>query len=181
MKYMLIDVTNVESTAVIAIAALRPVVLLGKVHAAQGRKVIAPPFEGRSFAKLDKLVLQYLYWNVCKETPPDEYGELVRNCLAKLNALPEDATPIEDLEREVARLYPETPVSAPTEKAPREPGAPPPRPKATSTTGRVWEIADRMREAGSTDRKAVIAACEAEGINPSTASTQYGKWKASKL
>ena len=181
MKYMLIDVTNVESTAVIAIATLRPVVLLGKVHAAQGRKVMAPPLEGRSFARLDKLALQYLYWNVCKETPPEEYGELVRNCLAKLNALPEDATPVEDLEHEVARLYLETPASAPAEKAPREPGAPPPRPKATSTTGRVWEIADRMLAAGATDRKAVIAACEAEGINPSTASTHYGKWKASKL
>lgn len=181
MKYMLIDVTNVESTAVIAIATQRPVVLLGKVHAAQGRKVIAPPLEGRSFAKLDKLALQYLYWNIYKETPPDEYGDLVRNCLVKLNALPEDATPIEDLEREVARLYPETPTTSSEEKAPREPGAPPPRPKATSTTGRVWEIADRMLAAGSTDRKAVIAACEAEGINPSTASTQYGKWRASKL
>ena len=40
MKYMLIDVTNVESTAVIAIATQRPVVLLGKVHAAQRHQTL---------------------------------------------------------------------------------------------------------------------------------------------
>lgn len=182
MKYMLIDVTAVESTAVLAIATNPRVVLLGKIQQAQGRKVIAPPLEGRSFSKLEKLPLQYLYWSVCKETPPDDYSELLRRCLAKLDAMPVDETPLEELEREVARLYPEGPVSQGEKKAPRDPGAPPARPKATSTTGRVWEIADGMMTGSALpERKAVIAACEAEGINPATASTQYGKWKASKL
>lgn len=56
------------------------------------------------------------------------------------------------------------------------------------TTARVWTIADEilMKE----DRKEItnikalraeiIAACEAEGINKSTAGTQYSKWKRAK-
>lgn len=41
-------------------------------------------------------------------------------------------------------------------------------------TARVWAIADTV-EGG--DRKAIIDACVAEGINPATAATQYSKWK----
>lgn len=64
-------------------------------------------------------------------------------------------------------------------KAPSKPGA----------TKRVWEIADALyATAASTGkgtdlkeiRKSVVAACEAEGINPGTAATQFGKWKHSK-
>jgi hypothetical protein len=53
------------------------------------------------------------------------------------------------------------------------------RPKEGSMTGKVWAVADALHTETGTipDRKAVIAACEAEGVNPSTASTQYGKWK----
>lgn len=184
MKYMLIDVTAVETTAVLAIAPLRAVQLLGRIQIANGKKVISPPLEGRGFAKLEKLPLQYLYWNVCQETPPEDYGELVRRCVAKLESLPVDATPLEDLEREVARLCPDEPTTQREPKTPKEPGAAPARPKAMTTTGLVWEIADKLFvEAGNKlpDRKVVIAACEAQEINPATASTQFGKWKASKL
>lgn len=44
-------------------------------------------------------------------------------------------------------------------------------------TARVWAIADTMPKA---DRATIIAACVAEGINPSTAGTQYSKWKKSQ-
>jgi hypothetical protein len=60
-------------------------------------------------------------------------------------------------------------------------------PKSGSKTGRVWEIADAIVATGANVsdlkalRKSIITACEAEGINTSTASVQYGKWKASKL
>ncbi len=62
-------------------------------------------------------------------------------------------------------------------------------PKAGSKTGRVWEIADNVfgnmqAERGSVDlkmlRKDIITACESEGINPSTASVQFGAWKKAK-
>lgn len=67
-------------------------------------------------------------------------------------------------------------------KVPSVPGAAP----AKGATGKVWVIADRvMGETGLTVgskelRSKIIAACEAEGVNPGTAATQYGKWKATK-
>lgn len=59
----------------------------------------------------------------------------------------------------------------------------PGRPRAGSSTGRVWDIADSFKDKYGTDkelRKAVIDACVAEGINSSTASVQFGKWKATQ-
>ena len=71
--------------------------------------------------------------------------------------------------------------------APKLPSAPPTAPKAGSTTGKVWAIADQimadipqpvsdLKEL----RRVVIEACEEEGINPGTAATQFGAWKRSK-
>lgn len=184
MKYMLIDITTPETTKVLAVAELQPSQLLGKIYQAKGLQVIAPPVEGRGFSKLEKLSLQYLYWNVCQETPPDNYAELINRCLAVIEKMPMDETPIATLQKEVARLYPEGTQFAPAEpKAVREPGEPSARPKGTSTTGRVWEIADGLfTAAGNTlpDRKSIIDACVAEGINQATASTQYAKWKKTK-
>jgi hypothetical protein len=74
------------------------------------------------------------------------------------------------------------PVAAP---APEEPKAPKitqngvSRPTNGTTTGRVWEIADAV-SAGKkepADRATVLAQVVAEGINPSTGATQYGKWR----
>lgn len=61
-------------------------------------------------------------------------------------------------------------------------------PPTKGATGKVWEIADRCyaeRSAGPVmDMKAlrseVVALCEAEGLNPGTAATQFAKWKNSK-
>lgn len=68
-------------------------------------------------------------------------------------------------------------------KAPREPGEASSRPKAGSSTGKVWDIADEIA-ATITDekalRKSVIEKCVQEGINSSTASVQFGKWKNSR-
>lgn len=49
-------------------------------------------------------------------------------------------------------------------------------------TARVWVIADAVtaEKGGTIDRAAIIARCEAEGINPSTAGTQYSKWKKAR-
>lgn len=54
------------------------------------------------------------------------------------------------------------------------------RPKPGSTTGKVWDIADTISGTISDDkalRKAVITECEAQGINKSTASVQFGYWR----
>lgn len=64
------------------------------------------------------------------------------------------------------------------EKAPKDEKNGVVRPGAGSTTGRVWEIAVKLstkKEAAK--RKTVIDACVAEKINPSTAATQYGRWR----
>lgn len=68
-------------------------------------------------------------------------------------------------------------------RAPRESSGGSDRPKAGSTTGKVWDIADSLAATISDDkslRKSVIAECEAQGINKSTASVQFGRWKNSR-
>lgn len=80
---------------------------------------------------------------------------------------------------------PGTPTKPPREpRVPRAPGA---APAAGSKTGKVWELADKALAAckgklgdAKAFRAGVIAMCDKEGINKSTASVQFGKWKASK-
>lgn len=58
----------------------------------------------------------------------------------------------------------------------------PTRPKG-GITGRVWAIADECAAKGAKGkdlRAAIIAACTGEGIDPSTAATQYSKWNRAK-
>lgn len=57
------------------------------------------------------------------------------------------------------------------------------RPKSGTTTGQVWEIADQLSALHADDkalRKAVVEECVAQGINKSTASVQFGHWKAAR-
>ena len=50
-------------------------------------------------------------------------------------------------------------------------------PAPGSRTGRVWEIIyDLQRPDGTVDRQDVMDQCIGEGINPSTAASQWGKW-----
>ena len=53
------------------------------------------------------------------------------------------------------------------------------RPKDSTSTGRVWAIVEEMkgRKKDVPARKDVIEAAVAEGINQSTAATQYGRWR----
>lgn len=205
--YMLIDVTTMETAKLLLVGTLRQVQLHGQILKADGRKVIAPPLEGRGFGKLGMGDLQYLYWNTWGKAPSNEkgemlaYGDLLTTCLHAAQQVTPDGTSIELLEAEVAKLAPppdgetdeiETGVeSKPAKKAtPRTPQKPGEAPAVTSTTGKVWVIADRVLATkpavtSTTDwkplRDAIIAACESEGINKATAATQYSKYKASKI
>jgi hypothetical protein len=180
-RYMLLDVTTVEGTSVIRIVDLLQAQFYGQILQAQGRKVMAPPLMGRGFSKLEKIQLQYLYWNTCAETPPEDYSALIQGCLTRLAALPLDDTSHEFLEKQAQAVVEAAAEAAGVkEKKEVDPLA---RPKATSTTGLVWSIADSLYEkAGNVfpDRKLIIDACVAEEINPSTAATQYSKWRKSK-
>jgi hypothetical protein len=88
---------------------------------------------------------------------------------------------------------PATGGTTPTPKPRAAHSGPPARPKPGTSTGKVWEFADTALAAAIKDgdprevaindkalRKAVISLCEAEGINASTASVQFGKWKSSQ-
>jgi len=189
--YVLIDVTNLAQTKILTVAPLHEVQCIGKIEKAAGREVIAPPLEGRGFAKLSVEQLQYLYWNTTQLPPPADYTELAKAMFEVAQKCPVDDRPLESLEKEVKRLYPDDSGSSNKQssepKAPKEPGAPAERPKGTSTTGRVWEIGDSIltgdpKAADWKDIRAkLMAACEAEGINKATAATQYSKWKGAKL
>lgn len=56
------------------------------------------------------------------------------------------------------------------------------RPKADTVVGKIWAIADglsnlKLKTPKIAPRKDVLTAAENEGINPSTAATQYGRWR----
>lgn len=201
-KYMIIDVTTPEAVKVLRVAEMTNCQLWGRLYQAEGKKVVAPPVEGRGFGKLDRLQLQYLYWGLHQETPPEDYAALVRRCLDTIDAMPLDHTDTAWLQGEVDRLAPSVTTTAedgpkPAPKAPKAPKAPTTpadpngRPKASSTTGLVWDLADTAYAtvvpdgAAEPDWKAVRAElarlCSQEGINAGTMGVQYGKWKASKL
>lgn len=184
--YMVIDITTPETTQILKIVPMRQAILWGHIFKAEGKKVTAREVAGKSFAVLDKLSLQYLYWDLVQAAPPEDYGTLVQNCLAKIREIPQDESSVEKLMWEINRLginLEDPTSSAPKEPKEKDPNAPPARPKATTTTGLVWQLADEAFEkAGNQmpNRADVIAACEAEGINSSTAATQYAKWKKAK-
>ena len=196
VKYMVLDITSNEQARIVAIAPLKEAQLIGKIMQAQGRAVIAPPLEGRGFSKLEPLMLQYLFWNTTQTPPPTVYADLMKAMQAAAEALPVDETPLHELEKTVRDLYPDEKQSSDgkTEpKQPKAPGTPAERPTGTSTTGRVWELADaeyalhlhKMPDGGAIDwkalRDAIMTSCINGGINKATAATQYSKWKGAKL
>ncbi len=178
IKYMVIDYSQVDKTALLKVAQLREAQLWGQLFEAEGRRVMAPLLAAKSFAKFDGGTLQYLYWNTLHQTPPDDYHLLVEKCLAAINSMPIDMTSVEELEARVASIQRVEDTAVQPDKKPVAPSV---RPAGTTTTGRVWTIATSLIVGNVLpDRKAVVAACEKEGINPSTASTQYGKWRNSQ-
>lgn len=203
-KYMIIDVTTPEAVKVLRVAEMTNCQLWGRLYQAEGKKVVAPPVEGRGFGKLDLLQLQYLYWSLHQQTPPEDYAALVRGCLDAVDAMPLDHTDTVWLQGEVDRVAPSLPAAitaqdgpTPAPKAPKAPKAPTTpadpsgRPKASSTTGLVWDLADTAYATVVTDgsaepdwkavRAELARLCTHEGINAGTMGVQYGKWKASKL
>lgn len=64
-------------------------------------------------------------------------------------------------------------------------GLAPARPKAGTTTGRVWDVCDNVLKGDALTsekalRAAIIAECTSLGIDPSTAATQYSKWNRAR-
>lgn len=73
-------------------------------------------------------------------------------------------------------------VSTTTPNRSSAPKAAPTTRPAGGTTKKVWDIADELRTSNPSLsakelRPKIIVACEEQGINSSTAGTQYSKWK----
>lgn len=140
----------------------------------------------RDFSSLTHLELRMLYHHTTGEMPSQniEYKKLVNGVSVLAKDLEDDDTSVEELESRLGKpLPPVDPKPAP-EKAGRKPKAdtsdkPVNRPAEGSTTRKVWDMADQLYKASGEvpTRGQVMEACEQDGINPSTASTQYGKWK----
>jgi hypothetical protein len=186
--YMILDVTNVVEIKLLYITDIRRAVHRGYILKAAGRQVIAPPLEGRSFSKLYKLQLQYLYYQLSGgQTPPEDYHELAQGCFELAKKFQTDTESLDDLIAKVAELWTSlaindsgsVPPPSSTEGG-RIPAPQAERPKAKGVTGQVWEIADRLYQAAGNsmpDRKLVMEECAATGINSATAATQFAKWK----
>lgn len=186
--YMVIDTTKAEHTVIRAVAQINHATLIGQTYMLEhpGRTCIAPSLDGRGFAKLDKLALQYLFWNTFQEKPNEDYGQLLKDCLTKALKLPVDNTDLKMLESAKSLAADNLPTD---NIKPKQVSAPKAEvttaPKKTSTCGFIWEICDSvlLQIADNTSkefRQSVMQRCEAEGINKSTASVQLGKWKITK-
>lgn len=68
-------------------------------------------------------------------------------------------------------------VVAKAGRTPRDPNAPKGE-RAPKTSGACYEVHQYLNANPEMNRKDAIAALVAQGINPATASTQYGKWKS---
>lgn len=204
--YIVLDITKVEETRVRYVAAMQEAVLLGKIymHEHPGRKVTAPILEGRSLSKLSLDQLQYLYWNMSGKKPASDYAKLLAATLETLQAITPEEVDIPSLEgtlesydRTVARSQRSEGAPATATSKAKAPAIPKPAkatkqpgdaPKKTSICGYIWEICNKHydsvkgknKEVTKEMRSAIIAECEKEGINKSTASVQFGKWKATK-
>ena len=177
MRYMIIDITTVEGIAVPFIAPnIQVASLIERLRKANGEVILSAPLEKRSLSALEPLQLQYLFWNLHHEAPPADYVDVLAGVFETIGAMAVNAPSLAELEAETARVCPFS--ADPLPPASKRPVAVPlDRPKAQTTTGRVWESADAITGDGPIDRKAIIAACEADGINAATAATQFSKWK----
>lgn len=188
--YMIIDLTTLADVKVLKVGSMRRVQLLGALRAAEGRKVIAPPVEGRGFSKLTMEQLQYLYWNTFGRAPL-EFKDMVPELLDHVNQLEPCDEHIPSLEYLVSQLEPGV-TKALDENGNPIPEAPKAvvRPKGTTTTGIIWTICDEVLQELNGGvipadwkpiRTEAAKRCEAEGFHTGTFGVQYGKWKNNKI
>lgn len=118
----------------------------------------------------------------------------IRGIINAINAMPVDTTPLDELKKKLGRPLPLILITSDDEDEEPEKRSYTSRgddtilkrPAEGTTTGMVWDIADAIavkseHAIGSKQLRAeIIAECSDEGIHPSTAATQYAKWKKFK-
>jgi len=143
----------------------------------------------RDYSCYSNYELRMLYYNTVGTNVPDniEYAKMLKGVADLARALILDETSVEDLKKKLGHEVPPVDPRPATEK-PRKSSSgtskPAGRPKEGSTTAKVWLIADQMNANdpglgydSKEFRTCVINECTKDGINPSTAATQFGKWK----
>jgi hypothetical protein len=189
-RYMLLDITG-GGCALLSVAPAPVVQMQARLVGSERPTalLLAPPIEGRGFAKLTVLQLGALITSLGGK-PAASYHDLCAQAFELVLKQPEDTTSVASLEREIARRGLPDPVigwkTAPREEAP--PSAKkerstefsePSRPKAGTTTGYIWELCDKLLkklERLPTSKEA-WAVCSAENVKQGTFSVQFGKWK----
>lgn len=152
--------------------------------------VIGETERNRTYSCFTDCELKLLYRNTTGfQHEGQDYSAMLQICKALGKQVPVTPTPEGLIRLNKATVpVPKSPVNAPllppTEKSwgGRAKGT---RPKAGSSTGRVWDLADSILDsmpnlAVKELRAEIIRRSTEEGINPATAQVQYGKWKASK-
>ena len=143
---------------------------------------------GRDLSKFTLMELQLLYNNEAGSRATfKEYSraiELVKHVIDQMK--PAEET-VGQLVRKLGKPLKEqsfTPVKEKPEPKSKQSGGIPTRPKAGTMTARVWEAADWLysqQESKDCNAKSlrdeVVKVCVDNGVNGSTASTQFAKWK----
>lgn len=200
-------VINRENMTFVASAdTLQKATLIANNDCADFTCVVLPLETKRYFSTFGALELLLLYKNCTGQTGDlYNYAGMLQKCYDLALALPTDPRTVQQLENVAAQLpiippppvIPKPPIlvkydsvgngANPFVEAPKAPTPKnPSKPSAKGSTGRVWEVADRVyAEMGGglitkEMRTKIIAECEAAGIHPATAATQFSKWKASK-
>ncbi|MBL4904252.1 MAG: hypothetical protein JKY62_16640 [Desulfocapsa sp.] len=147
---------------------------------------------GRELARFTLMELQMLYNNtagavaVFRDYP--RAIEMVQVCIDKFEVA---KLTLGDLVKKLGKPLKDqdfTPVKEKPEAKAKQVGNIPTRPKAGTMTARVWEAADWYydqqddKDLTSKElRDEVVQACVLGGVNSSTATTQFGKWKKALL
>ena len=167
----------------------------------QDSAVMIYPADNPRYEDLTEMELRLLYRNTTGQDFEGGVKGLIQACEQLWDKIPQCRASSASLERKAGKLEPVSEevlsdperstrkqpvkIAPPPKEPPAKKSAAPSRPSAGSATGKVWAIADEVaEEIGGDDpkawRAAVLSKCEEAGINKGTASTQFGKWKATR-
>lgn len=200
--YIAIDTSNMRFIAQADQRVLSGLVYIQYPHV---NTYLAPADETRTYSKFSHAELKLLYVNTTGfQHEGTDYNALLQSCRALGLQAPSCEIPLHVLEAQIHSIdhrdeeprtamkdFPVAKVKPAVAKAERSPSDPSPRPKAGTSTGLVWDIADKVLDEMGGDisaqvldqkalRKVIIERATAQGINPATVQVQFSKWKASK-
>lgn len=203
--YLILSLDQLKIVARVSTA--EQAVLIGELDCPDQAVAIFPAGEKKHFTRCGRLDLMILLKNhEIVPAGVEQFAKMCEQASALGETIPVDKRSLFQLEqkagpkqlpgdkRAIERKPFYQPLSKPCEGADRpakperqqEADASPRAAPSKGATAKVWEIADSLRTAwvASPDshnikalRTLVVAACEAEGLNPGTAATQFGKWK----